>query len=100
MTAERIIETAPDRRFHIDNEALSQTACGLPSHTSYGIGELCADCMAVALGGAPMVRLDQTVDVKSAEVITLARQWANCEPGSLPDGIARNQMRRLFGLEP
>lgn len=33
------------------------------------------------------------------DIVTLARQWANCEPGSLPDGIARNRMRVLFGLE-
>lgn len=100
MTAERIIETAPDRRFHLDNEALGQTACGLPSHTSYGAGELCTDCLTAALGRTELIRLESSVNANTAEVITLARQWANCEPGSLPDGIARNRMRRLFGLEP
>jgi hypothetical protein len=44
-----------------------------------------------------LTRADQPAQT---EVLTLARQWANCEPGSLPDGIARNRMRALFGLKP
>jgi hypothetical protein len=51
---------------------------------------------AIAAMDRALTRADQPA--QTAEVVTLARQWANCEPGSLPDGIARNRMRGLFGL--